>query len=220
MTESLHNAKEHVLWGCRTMCARGYVLGTSGNISSRVGDENLFVVTPSSYPYEELTPDDLVVVDMEGKVNAGSRKPSIESDMHRLILLARPDVQCVVHTHSTFATAVSSMQDVDTVPILDIETALYIGGDIPVAPFALPGSEALAHNVVTVLQDRAGVILEGHGAVGVGQTMKDAMTANDILERSCEMFCIIRSAGKLKPLPSGPLRDLCGQSRKIRGLCS
>jgi Ribulose-5-phosphate 4-epimerase and related epimerases and aldolases len=219
MTESLYNAKERVLWGCRAMCAKGYVLGTSGNISSRVAGEALFVVTPSSYPYEDLTADDLAVVDMEGNIMAGNRKPSIESDMHRHILLARPDVRCVVHTHSIFATAVSSMQDVAVVPVIDIETALYIGGDIPVAPFALPGSAALAHNVATALLDRAGVILEGHGTVGVGQTMKDALIANENIERTCEMFCIIRSAGKLKPLPSGPLQDLCEQSRKIRGLC-
>ena len=220
MTESLRRAKEDVLWGCNTMCARGYVLGTSGNISARVAGESLFVVTPSSLPYDDLTADDLVVMDMDGCVREGSRKPSIEYDLHREILLARPDAGCVIHTHSTFATAVSAMQDVDAVPVIDIETALYIGGDIPVAPFAPPGSAALANSAATALQDRAGLLLEGHGAIGVGRTMKDAMIASDHVERCCEMFCIIRSAGRLRPLPAGPLHALCEQSRKNRGVTS
>lgn len=218
MTEAIRAAKRQVLWGCETMCARGYVLGTAGNISARVDGEDLFVITPTSLPYDELTAEDLVVAELRDTGVTGKRAPSIEISMHRAILLARPDASCVVHTHSKYATAAGSLEGVLSVPVIDIETAMYIGGDIAVAPFAPPGSETLAENVAEALGDLAGVILEGHGAVGVGRTMKDAMVASDNVERNCEMFLLLRAAGKPKRLPETTFRDLCAVSRKKRGL--
>jgi len=222
MSDAVREAKEQVLQGCGLISARGYVLGTSGNISARVpaaaGD--LLVITPTTLPYDEMTADDLVVADMAGNIVEGNRKPSMEISMHRSILLARPDVRCIVHTHSKCATAASAMQDVAEVPVIDIETAIYIGGSIPVAPFAPPGSEELARNAARALGDRAGILLESHGAIGVGRTMKEALTASDIIERNCEMFLLIKAAGEIKPLPQGPLNDLCAFSREKRGLHS
>ena len=218
MTKAIQDAKEQVLWGCKTMCGRGYVLGTAGNISARVAGSNLFVVTPTSLSYDILQHEDLVVADMDGNIVEGNRKPSIEFTMHRSILAKRPDVRCVVHTHSKFATAASSMAGVSVVPVLDIETAMYIGGDIAVAAFAAPGSAALAVNVAEAITDRAGVIMEGHGAIGVGGTMQEAMTASDILERTCEMFLLIKAAGEIKPLDAVTVRELCEKSRVKRGI--
>lgn len=218
MSEQLRAAKEQVLWGCKTMCSKGYVLGTAGNISARVAGENCFVITPSSFPYADLTAADLVVADMNGNIVEGTRKPSIEWGMHRRILLARPDVCCVVHTHSKFATAVSALKGVNAVPVIDIETAMYIGGAIAVAPFAPPGSEALARNAAEGLGDRAGVLLEGHGAIGAGKTMQDAMVASDNIERTCELFCIIRAAGEIRKLPADAVEELCAWSRANRGV--
>lgn len=218
MNAAIGEAKDAILRGCGSMCGRGYVLGTSGNISARVRGGELFAITPTTLPYDAMTADDLVIMDMAGKKVAGHREPSIEFLMHRNILAVRPDVAFIVHTHSKFATAASSMEGVDTVPVIDIETALYIGGAVPLAPFAPPGSAALAENAARCLGDVAGVLLEGHGAIGVGKTMRDAMTACDIIERNCEMFLLIRAAGKVKPLPEGPLLDLCAFSRKKRGL--
>lgn len=220
VSDAIWVAKEQVLQGCGLICARGYVLGTAGNISVRVADDALFVITPTTLPYDEMTAEDLVVADMAGNIVAGNRQPSMEISLHRSILLTRPDVRCIVHTHSKFATAASSMRDVNEVPVIDIETAIYIGGDIAIAPFAPPGSEDLARNVTRSLGDLAGVLMESHGAISVGQTMREALTAGDIIERNCEMFLLIRAAGEAKPLPRGPLRDLCEYSRMKRGLHS
>lgn len=218
MSQALQHAKEQVLWGCKTMCERGYVLGTAGNISARVEGEDLFVITPTSLPYNELTMDDLVVADMQGNIVEGIRKPSIEFTMHRNILCKRPDVKCVVHTHSKYATAAGSMAGVTSVPAIDIETAIYIGGDIPVAPFAPPGSEALAQNVERAIGTMGGIIMESHGAIGVGKTMADAMVASDNIERTCEMFLAICAGGAVKPLPTDYVEESHKKSLKKRGV--
>lgn len=218
MAKAIEEAKEHVLRGCKAMCGRGYVLGTSGNISARVAGEDLFVITPTSMPYEDLRGEDLVVSDLRGTIVEGCREPSIEVTMHRGILLKRPDVCHIVHTHSTYATAAGSLLGVTAVPVIDIETVLYIGGDIPIAPFAPPGSEELARNVAEALGTAAGVLMEGHGAVGVGRTMQEAMTASDNVERACKMFLAIRACGEIKPLPEDFLRSFTERSLKNRGL--
>ncbi|MDR1659180.1 MAG: class II aldolase/adducin family protein [Desulfovibrio sp.] len=218
MSKAILAAKEQVLWGCQTMCRRGYVLGTAGNISARVEGEDLFVITPTSFPYEGLSSADLVVADMNGDIVEGEKMPSIEFTMHRGIILKRPDVRCIVHTHSKFATAASSIAGVSVIPVIDIETVIYIGGDIPIAPFAPPGSEELAENVANSMGTVAGILMEAHGAVGVGRTMKEAMIASDNIERTCEMFLAIKACGEIKPLPEDFLRTFKEHSLKKRGL--
>lgn len=220
MMKPIEKAGLEVLLGCKTVCSKGYVLGTAGNLSARVEGSDLFVITPTSLPYETLCEDDLVVVDMTGKIVEGKNRPSMESTMHLSIYRHRPDVRAIVHTHSKYATAASAMQGVSSVPIIDIETAMYIGGNVMVAPFAPPGSLELAKNATDYLGDRAGVILEGHGAIAVGKTMNAAQVAADNVERACEIYLIVKAAGDVKQLPEGPLADLCAWSRKDRGIVS
>lgn len=218
MSENLVKAKEAVLWGCKVMCERGYALGTVGNISARVKGTDLFVITPSSTPYDTLTPDDLVVGNMEGEIVEGTKRPSIEFSMHRNIFRRRPDVDAIIHTHSTYATAAGSIDGVDTIPAIDIETAGYLGGDIVVAPFAPPGSEELAKNVEEGIGDKGGVILASHGAIGVGTTMQAAMLASDNVERTCQMYLAISAAGKVRILPESYLKSSHEASLKKRGV--
>lgn len=202
MSEAIEKAKREVLWGVKLMVDKGYVLGTAGNISARVRGEDLFVITPSGYSYTLMTEDDLIVLDFEGNVVQGNRKPSVEVSIHRYIFLSRPDINAVIHTHSKNATAVSAIEGIRSVPILDVECIIYIGGDIAIAPFAPPGTLELAENVRDFLGTNAGVIMECHGTVGVGQTMEEAMISSDNVERSSEMFLRLLATGKrVKILP-------------------
>lgn len=214
----MDDAKKQVLWGCAAMCRKGYALGTSGNVSARVAGRDLFVVTPTSVPYDDLGPDDLVLVTLEGAIASGWRKPSIEADLHREIYRRRPDVAAVVHTHSVHATTAGSLVGLDAVPLADVESALYLGGHIRIAPFAPPGTRELAEAAVGCLGQRAGVILESHGAVGVGSAMADAMTAADVLERACMIFLTARAAGGVKPLPEDYLAAAVAESAVKRGV--
>ena len=177
---AIQKAKEQVMWGCRTMVDKGYALGTAGNISARVEGEPLFVITPSARPY----------------------KPSIEFSMHLGIYKERPEVNCIVHTHSKFATAVSAMDGVEKVPVIDIEGVVYLGGEILVAPFAPPGSGELAAHVRNTIGTNAGLLMASHGAIGTGLTMEDAMISSDNVERACEMYLAILGAGRqVRKLP-------------------
>ena len=103
MSEALKQAKQEVLKGCRLTCEKNFTVGTAGNISARVLGEDRFVITPTSMDYNRLTEEDLVVIDMDGHVVEGKWKPSIEHNLHRYIFKNRPDVNAVVHVHSTYA---------------------------------------------------------------------------------------------------------------------
>ena len=202
MSSNLDKAKQDILWGCKMMVEKGYALGTAGNISARVEGEDVVVITPTSVSYDTLSEDDLVVVDMEGNVISGKYQPSCEVHMHLGIMVLRPEVNAVVHTHSKCATAVSSIDEIDAVPVLDIESMVYLGGELEVAPFAPPGSMDLAMNIKNTIGTSAGVIMANHGAIGVGINMIDAMIASDNVERSCEMYLSVLSTGmSLRALP-------------------
>ena len=195
----LSSGKKELLALCRQMTEKGYALGTSGNISIRA-DGDICVITPSGMAYEKLNEDDFVASDLQGNIVEGRHKPSIELSMHRRIYMDRDDVFAVFHNHSTYSTIAASLLGVDELPPVDIESVIYLGGSIKVAPFALPGSEELAEFAVQALGMRGGVLLQNHGAIGVGKTLGEARTASDILERLCQMYLQINAVGKLNPL--------------------
>jgi L-ribulose-5-phosphate 4-epimerase len=194
-------ARESVMWGVETLCGRNYVCATGGNISCMIEGENRFVITPSSRDYDTMTKDDLCVIDMEGKMVVGQYKPSVETHMHRLIYVKRQDVKCVIHMHSKFATAAASMEGMTGIPAFNFEMFAYFGGSIPLVPFAMGGTMELAELVQKTFGDSMGVIMANHGAIGVGPTMKDAITKCDIIERAAESYLMIKAAGEVKPLP-------------------
>jgi L-fuculose-phosphate aldolase len=201
MSIAQDNAKQEVLRACDIITGKGYVLGTAGNISAIVEGENSFVITPSSYPYDIMKAEDLVVADMEGSIVEGARKPSIELTMHRYIYCQRKDVKAIVHSHSIYATAAASVKGIDVIPAIDIEAAFGLGGSIQVAEFALPGSLKLAENARNAIGEKAGVLLANHGAIGVGKNMDDALLASDNIERNCKVFLTIAAVGECKPMP-------------------
>ena len=181
MYDTIEQAKEDVMWGVRTMVEKGYALGTAGNISARVQDKEMFVITPSSRSYATLKKEDLCLLDMEGNIVEGKYKPSVEAVMHRYIFEMRPEVKAIVHSHSKYGTLVSSIKGVTKLPIIDVESISYLGGEVPVAPFA-----------------PAGVLMENHGTIGVGISMEKAMIASDNIERTSEQYLILLASGKEK----------------------
>jgi L-fuculose-phosphate aldolase len=143
----------------QAMLRLGLVTGTSGNVSARDGERLL--ITPSALPYEEMTEDDLVALDSEGAVVAGTREPSSEWRVHVAVYAARPDAAALVHTHSEHATAWSARGE----PL----------GGVLTAPYAQSGSDEIASLAVEALGDRDAVLLGDHGVLALGPTPAAAL---------------------------------------------
>ena len=221
MSDALQKAKEEVLWGCRLMVERGYLLGTVGNLSARADGTDLVVITPTSLPYDTMTEEDLVVVNLNGEIVSGKHQPSIECSMHIGVYRARPELRALVHTHSKYATTVSLIKELDIMPAIDTEQSLYLGGDINIVPFAFPGSKELAEYVKEGIGTNAGLLMANHGALGVGISMKDAVIASDIIERNSEMYLLLKAGGfDYKPMTEDYKVFVKEKSKKKRQVIS
>ena len=221
MSDALQKAKEEVLWGCRLMVERGYLLGTVGNLSARADGTDLVVITPTSLPYDTMTEEDLVVVNLNGEIVSGKHQPSIECSMHLGVYRARPELRALVHTHSKYATTVSLIKELDIMPAIDTEQSLYLGGDINIVPFAFPGSKELAEYVKEGIGTNAGLLMANHGALGVGISMKDAVIASDIIERNSEMYLLLKAGGfDYKPMTEDYKVFVKQKSKKKRQVIS
>ncbi|WP_258534693.1 class II aldolase/adducin family protein [Streptomyces sp. PT12] len=172
----------------RQTVADGLVVGTSGNLSVRVGDAIL--VTPSGVPYDQLRPRDLLAVDRRGRPRAGTLAPTSELPLH-LAIYDSTDAAAVVHTHALHATAVSTL--VDELPPIHYMTAA-LGGPVRVAPYATYGSEELAAHTREALRDRTACLLRNHGTIAHGTTLRQAYEHTAQLEWMCHLWLTATSS--------------------------
>jgi L-fuculose-phosphate aldolase len=191
----VQRAWEQVARTAQRMSADGLVVGTSGNVSARVGD--LVVTTPSGVRYENLRRIDWVVVDLDGKQVQGRLRPTSELAMH-LELYRNTGARAVVHTHAVHATAVSTL--VDEVPAVHYMTAA-LGGTVRVAPYATYGTQELADAMLTAMRDRTGCLLRNHGTVTVGDDLEAAYSRTEQLEWMCRVWLVASGAGTPRLLP-------------------
>src|SRR4051812_32302739 len=160
----------------RRMQADGLAVGTSGNLSVRRGDH--VAITPSGTAYEELTPESICVITLDGEQVDGALEPSSEVPMHTLVY-QRTDAAAVVHTHPLYASTLSVL--IDEVPPVHYVIAL-LGGPVRVAPYATYGSRELAENSVGAMEGRFGALLRNHGATTYGESLRKAYTRSVYLE--------------------------------------
>lgn len=149
----------------------GLVVMTSGNISGRDPDSGLVVIKPSGYSYEEMTPDDMVVVDLDGKVVEGHLKPSTDTATHLYIYKHRPDVFGIGHTHSTYASSFAALGW----PIPAVLTAsAMLGGEIPCGGYATIGGEQIGAEILRTIGTKRAVLLQNHGVFTIGDSARQA----------------------------------------------
>lgn len=207
--------RAEVVATARRMHADGLVRLTSGNVSCRAPGGERFIVTPSGMPYASLQPADAVVVDLQGRIVEGSRRPSVETPLHRLILQTRPDVGAVVHTHSLYATACACLGE--DLPVITAELAMLVGGAVRLAPYRRSGTEEFAEVAVAALGDRAAALFQNHGAVAVGATLAEAYAVAVALEEAAHIYCIARSLAQPTLLSEAEGRELARQFRQGYG---
>ncbi|MFI1415423.1 class II aldolase/adducin family protein [Streptomyces sp. NPDC020707] len=191
--EALERAWGDLVATARRTVSDGLVVGTSGNVSVRVGDTVL--VTPTGVPYDRLRPEDVCGVSLDGRRVLGSLVPTSELPMHLAVYRAT-DARAVVHTHAVHATAVSTL--VTELPLVHYMSAA-LGGPVRVAPYATYGTAELAENTLRALRDRTACLLQNHGTLAHGATLDQAYDRTAQLEWMCRVWLTASSVPGLTP---------------------
>lgn len=176
----------------------GLVEGTAGNLSARTPEGNV-LLTPSALAYEAMTPDDLVLCDLAGDVLAGARRPTSEKALHLAVLRAHPEIGAVIHSHAKFASMFAVAHE--PIPCAIEEFQMYVGGDVPVARYALSGSDALGEECAKHVAERGAVLMANHGLLAVGRDLAQAQHVTALVERTAQIVLGARALGRVVPLP-------------------
>jgi L-ribulose-5-phosphate 4-epimerase len=179
----------------------GLVAWTSGNVSARVPGADLMVIKPSGIGYDDLTPESMVVCDLDGNPVSDGYTPSSDTATHAYIYRHMPEVGGVVHTHSTYATAWAALGE--PIPCVITAMADEFGGEIPVGPFALIGSDEIGRGVVATLSGHRSpaVLMRSHGVFTIGPAVRDAVKAAIMCEDVARTVHAARLLGHPEPLP-------------------
>lgn len=205
VNQAIAKLASQVLVTAQEMARKGLVVATWGNVSARVTSD-LVLITPSGMDYEEITPADLVVVDLKGVIVQGHRRPSTEMPLHSAIYRQYPKIQAIVHTHSLFA-SVLAVARIPLPPILE-ELAQMVGGTVPVSDYAPAGSSNLAQKVVKVLGPVPAALLANHGLVTVGKTLSEALLISQVVEKGAQVYTYAQMLGSPHLLPQDVVKAL------------
>lgn len=171
----LERLRAEVCEGNLMLPRAGLVTWTSGNVSGRDPESGHVVIKPSGVRYESLTPEDLVIVDLDGRAVEGRLQPSVDTPTHLYVYRHRPDVRGVVHTHSTFATAFAALGR--PIPVYLTAIADEFGGPIPIGDYAQIGGEAIGAEIVRAIGDSVAILMKNHGVFTVGPSVMAAVKA-------------------------------------------
>lgn len=185
--------RDELIDACRELTRRGLTHGTSGNISLRRGAGEFFL-SPSGMRYEVLEPEDIPLMEFAGGW-FGRRRPSTEWRMHRDILLQRPEINAVVHTHSAQATALACTGR--GIPAFHYMVAVAGGPDIRCAPYHCFGSPALSAAAVLALEDRMACLLAHHGVIACGRDLRSALALAGEIENLAAQYCTALAIGNV-----------------------
>ena len=205
LSEPERQLRQAIVDQCRWMNACGLNQGTSGNISVRYRDEML--ITPSGVPYDTMTPESIAAMPVgrsDGSFR-GRMKPSSEWRIHLDILRARPDVNAVVHTHSTYATALAMARR--GIPACHYMVAAFGGGDIRCSAYARFGTQELSDAALAALEGRTGCLLANHGMITIGPTLDKAMWLAVELETLAKQYVLTLQVGGPVLLTDDELQD-------------
>lgn len=189
----LEEKKELVEYG-KKMSAEGLSSGTSGNLSIYLKEEGVVLITPSGIGYFDTKPEDIVVMDLEGNIIEGTRKPSSEWHLHTLFYKNKPEARAVVHTHSKFCTTLSTLR----MPIKAVHYVIADAGtnEVPCAPYRRYGTEELAEVAVESAKESNAVLLANHGIVVCGKNLKSAYGLAKGMEYVAEIQVTAMSVGE------------------------
>ncbi|MGM9927051.1 MAG: L-fuculose-phosphate aldolase [Bacillus sp. (in: firmicutes)] len=184
----------------------GLTVGTGGNLSVVSEDRTMMAITPSGIPYYNIKLEDIVIMDLNGNVIEGTRKPSSEYEMHSIVYRNRPDVKAMIHTHSLYATSISCLRV--ELPAVDYLVAFSGGASVPIAEYASFGTKELAENALEAMGDKQAVLLANHGINVVGRTLEQTYDVLEQLEFCAKLYWHARAVGAPVILPSEEMNNM------------
>jgi len=186
--------KEEICEIGRRVYNKGFAAANDGNLSIRVGD-NEVLCSPTMICKGFMTPDDICAVDLDGNQIAGKKKRTSEILLHLTIMKHRPDVKAVVHCHPPHATAFAIAGE--PIPQCVLPEVEVFMGEIPIAPYETPGSQKFADTVTPFLENTNTIVLKSHGTVSFGKTLEEAYWKTEILDSYCKMLLLAKQLGPI-----------------------
>ncbi|WP_040210157.1 class II aldolase/adducin family protein [Clostridium polynesiense] len=177
----------------------GLVAGTSGNVSYYDRESNKVFITPTNGDYLAMKPEDIVVINLDGEVVEGKFKPSSEWLLHVELYKHYDHVNSVIHTHSPYATGFAIVDE--KIPLILVEMLPFLGGDIPVARFGMPGTSEVGLHAVDVMANRNAALLQNHGVVAVGNTPEQAYIRAIYVEDAAKAYHYAKLMGEPQMVP-------------------
>jgi L-ribulose-5-phosphate 4-epimerase len=204
MNDAWDRAAQEFMAVAQRLWERGLLAGSGGNLSLRVGGTSHVMIKPSGVPNVDCRPETLLGVDLEGKVMIGQGQPSTDTGFHLGIYRARPDVQGIVHAHAPWSIALTLL-GYRELPLLTPQ-AWYNLGQVPVVPYATPGSAEEDAWVVEAFRDErmVAILLQRHGLVTVGPALSAAENLAELVEETAQVALLVHMSGGEEAIQRGP----------------
>ena len=202
----LEELREEVYKAHMSLWSEKLVVWTSGNVSARDGRTNLIVIKPSGLHYNELSPENMVVVNMEGEVIEGNLKPSVDTMTHLYIYSHMEKINSVIHTHSTYATALAAAGQ--SLPVCLTAMADFFGSDVPLGNLKVIGGSEIGKEIVEKIGKSKAILMQNHGVFTVGSTIEEALKAAIYVEESAKVFILSKIVGEAKRIPQPMIEEL------------
>lgn len=209
--QNVHQLKKDICEIGRRIYAKGFAAANDGNITVRISDKEV-LCTPTMTCKGFLKPEDISIIDMEGKQLSGAKKRSSEALLHLEIFKARPDVKSVVHCHPPHATAFAiAREPIPQCVLPEVEVFL---GDVPITKYETPGGKQFAETVLPFVAKTNVIILANHGTVSFGENVERAYWWTEILDAYCNMLMMARGLGKINFFSEEKERELLDLKQK------
>ncbi len=210
----LKKEREDVVKYCRKMITAGLTKGTGGNISVLNQELGLLAISPTGIDYFETEAKDVVVMDLEGKIVDGNRKPSCEYELHRIFYIRRDDIAAVVHTHSVYATVLATLRQ--PLPAASYLVA-YAGLDVRCAEYASFGTRELAERTFEAMADRYAVLMANHGLLTGSRDIYNAFNIAEQIEYCAEVYVKAMAIGKPAILDQDEMKKMIDKFARFYG---
>ncbi|MBQ6392376.1 MAG: L-fuculose-phosphate aldolase [Eubacterium sp.] len=190
----LQEEREQVVAYCKKLITQGLTKGTGGNISICNREKGLFAISPSGIDYFETEPEDVVVMDLQGRVVDGKRKPSSEHELHRIFYENREDINAVVHTHSVYCTVLAVLRE--ELPASSYLVAFAGGPNVRCGDYASFGTRELAEITFKAMEGRNAALMANHGLLAGAEDILNAFNIAEQIEGCAEVYVKARMIGK------------------------